>query len=98
LISKEELDRTILELEAKDTTFANCERLCWLYTVRDHLTGQQTAQPTPLDISGDSEFLQAVNGKDSVQVWKVMDELLDTLKVTNVRLHDAVIRKINQIE
>ena len=98
MISIDELDRAILEHEARDTSYANCERLAWLYIVRDHITGQEAKQPTPLDISGDSEFLQAVNGRDSVRVWAIMNELMDVIYATNMRLYDAVIRKILEIE
>lgn len=98
MISIDELDRAILEHESRDTSYANCERLAWLYIVRDHITGQQMKQPAPLDISGDSEFLQAVNGRDSVRVWAIMNELMDVICATNMRLYDSVIRKIREIE
>lgn len=97
MINPEELDKEILMLEKKDTTYANCERLAWLYIVRDHITGQSTTQPTPLDISGDSEFLQAVDGKDSVAVWGVMDELMDTMRVNNPRVYGYILEKIKNI-
>lgn len=98
MINPEEIDREILMLEKKDTTYANCERLAWLYIVRDHITGQQAAQPAPLDISGESEFLQAVNGRDSVAVWAIMDDLMDTVRVTAPRAYDNVMRRIRAIE
>lgn len=99
MISKDKLDKEILELETKhDTTYATCERLAWLYIVRDHITDQQQAQPTPLDISGNSEFLQAVDGKNSVSVWSIMDDLMDTLRVTAPRVYSNVLRKIKEIE
>lgn len=97
MISKEEIDRTILELEQKDTTFATCERLAWLYIVRDHITGQQTAQPAPLSVNPDSEFLQAVDSKDSVMVFGVIDDLMDTLQATAPRVYYSVIQKIKEI-
>lgn len=97
MINPEELDREILMLEKKDTTYANCERLAWLYIVRDHITGQTTVQPTPLDISGDSEFLLSVGGKDSVAVWEIMDELMDTMRVNNPRAYNYILEKIKNI-
>lgn len=97
MINPEELDKEILMLEKKDTTYANCERLAWLYIVRDHVTGQQQAQPTPLDISGDSEFLQAVDGKDSVAVWDIMDDLMDTIKVTAPKVYDRILRRVKEL-
>ena len=99
MISKETLDKEILDLETnRDTTYVTCERLAWLYIVRDHITGQQQVQPTPLDISGDSEFLQAVDGKNSVAVWSIMDDLMDTLRVTAPRVYSNILRKIKEIE
>lgn len=97
MISLDELNRTILELEMRDTTFANCAKLADLYTVRDHLTGQQTAQPTPLSVDPSSEFLQAVDGKDSVAVFQVMDDLMDTIRVTAPRAYDNVMRRVREL-
>lgn len=98
MISVDELDRAILEHEAKDTTYANCEKLAWLYIVRDHVSGRQVRQPVPLEVDGESEFLRAVDGRDSVRVWALMDELMETLRVVNPRLYGAVIRKVEAIE
>lgn len=43
---------------------------------------------------GNSDFLQAIQGKDPADVWKVMDELMDTLKMVNERIYNSVMRKI----
>ena len=40
MINKEEISKTILELEMRDTTFSNCSKLADLYVVRDHLTNK----------------------------------------------------------
>lgn len=98
MISKEEIDRTILELEEKDTTFATCERLAWLYVVRDHLSGMMLARPVLLQAGAESEFLQAACGKDSEKVWAVMDDLMSTLRVVNPRAYESVMRRIHAIE
>lgn len=98
MINTDELDKEILMLEKKDTTYANCERLAWLYIVRDHITGQQQIQPTPLDVSSESEFLQAVNGRDSAQVWSIMDDLMDTVRVTAPRAYRSVMERIRAIQ
>lgn len=98
MINTDELDKEILMLEKKDTTYANCERLAWLYIVRDHITGQQQVQPAPLDVSGESEFLQAVNGRDSAQVWAIIDDLMDTVRVTAPRAYNSVMERIRAIQ
>lgn len=98
MLDLDEINRTILMLEEKDTTYATCERLADLYIVRDHLTGYKHRQPTPLDITGDSEFLQAVSGKDSVKVWSVMNDVMDTIRVTAPRVYANVLHRLSNIK
>lgn len=97
MINSDELDKEILMLEKKDTTYANCERLAWLYIVRDHITRQQAAQPTPLSVDPSSEFLQAVDGKDSVAVFSIIDDLMDTIRVTAPRAYESILRKLKDL-
>lgn len=97
MVNLETINREILDLEQRDTTFATCERLAWLYVVRDHLTGQQQKQAVPLETGGDSEFLQAVDGKDSVAVWAIMDDLMDTLHATAPRVYDRILRRVRDL-
>ena len=97
MISIEELDKTILELEMRDTTFANCQKLADLYIVRAFQIKQPIMQSAPLETSDKSEFLQAVNGKDSVQVWEIISDLMDTIKTVNPKVYDHVLEKILSI-
>lgn len=97
MVNLETINREIMDLEKMDTTYATCERLAWLYIVRDHITGQQTVQPTPLTVDPSSEFLQAVDGKESVAVFNVMDDLMDTIRVTAPRAYDNVMRRIREL-
>ena len=98
MINPEELDKEILMLEKKDTTYANCERLAWLYIVRDHVTGQKCAQPTPLSVNPSSEFLLAVDGKDSVSVFAIIDDLMDTIRATAPKAYDHVMRRVRDLD
>lgn len=43
---------------------------------------------------GSSDFLQAIKGKDPAEMWKTIDELMDTLKMINERMYNSVMRKI----
>ena len=96
MISIDELNKTILDLETnRDTTYATCERLAWLYIVRDHLTQKMSKEP--LALAGESEFLAAVNGKCGDAVWKIMDELAETVKMLHPRVYESVIRKLNDL-
>ncbi len=46
---------------------------------------------------GNSPFLQAIAGKDAAKAWGVVDELMDTLQVVNVRVYNSVLRKIREL-
>ena len=51
-----------------------------------------------LEVSGTTDFLKAVEGKNSVKVFGIIDELMDVIKVTNGRLYNSVMWKIDEIE
>ena len=96
MVSIDELNKTILDLETnRDTTYATCERLAWLYIVRDHLTQKKSKEP--LALAGESEFLAAVNGKCGDAVWRIMDELAETVKMLHPRVCESVIKKLNDL-
>ena len=51
----------------------------------------------PLNVSGDSDFLLAVNGKDGSAAWNIMDDLMDTLKAAYPKAYDSVMRKMMEL-
>lgn len=109
MLDMAEVKRAIAELENGDTKFSVCAKLADLYAVRDHILGQPQiydqaysraaapAAPENLGLYGDSDFLQAVAGKDSSAAWTIMDELMNTLKVVNLRVYDSVMRKLGRL-
>ncbi len=111
MIYKKDLDENIAELEsARNHTPQMCARLANLYIIRDKLFGEKpsadcgyslAAAPVPelepLDEYGDSEFLIAIQGKMPASAWKVVDELMDTLKAVNPRVYDSVMRKMRAL-
>lgn len=54
----------------------------------------EAVQPRTVGRYGNSDFLQEVAGKRPEEVWEIVDELMDTLAVTNRRVYDAVMRKV----
>lgn len=89
MFSREEIERAIRETEANADTYEDCAKLATFYEIQDHLYSRDM----PNAISGDSDFLQTVNGKGE-QVWGVLDELMETLKLINPHLYSGVMRKI----
>ena len=96
MISLEEVEKTILDLEARDTTYAVCERLAWLYIVKDHITPFPASNNIETD--NNSEFLQAITGKDSNEVWRIINDHMDCVKLVYPKQYNSIIDKINAID
>lgn len=50
-----------------------------------------------LDRYGDSDFLLAVEGKDSADAWELMDSLMDSLRMTNPRIYESYLRRMRNL-
>lgn len=103
MFSKNELLDAIEELEMSPATFQNAEKLATFYTLYDHLYVKkelvsriESINEVIIDDYGDSEFLQAVVGKRSDDIWMVMDELLEAVKVLQPKLYQATIEKLKE--
>ena len=98
MLSQDMIEETILELEAKDTTFSTCERLAPLYIVLDHLQKyKEESVPKGISANGSSEFLQAVNGKNPDQVWPIIDSHMEELKFMFPKTYDSILAKIKNL-
>ena len=94
MLSLDKIEESILELERGDTCFSVCEKLAYLYIVRDHLKGYSMSPEAVLQLAGESEFLQSVNGSDPAAIMPIMDELMDAIHALHPRMYDAVMQKI----
>ena len=108
MLDEREVNAWIARLEAEDSSWSVYERLAILYTIRGR-SDQRDTSPSPVMYSaaavptdkvaqyGDTDFLQAVAGKSPDKLWPIMDELMDSLAITNRRIYDNVMRKIARI-
>lgn len=103
MFSKTELLNAITDLEQAPATFQNAEKLATFYLLYDHLFTElepvTRIKPTEEIIIADygaSEFLRVVAGQDAEQVWHVLDELLETVKVLQPSLYRATINKLKE--
>lgn len=104
MITKREIDGAIRECEDAPVSYQMCAKLATFYTIRDHLYEEEIEEPREIEHSydpppqvddyGDSDFLQAIQGRDQTDMWLLMDELMEAVQVTNPRLYDGVMRKI----
>ena len=52
---------------------------------------------TYIETTGDSEFLKAVDGRKADKVWKLMDELVEAVKILHPRMYTTFIDKVQDI-
>lgn len=97
MINLNEIDKAILDLENHDTTFATCEKLAWLYIVRDHLTQTEKSIEITSERT-DSDFLIASSRVPISNLLEILNEHMQVIKVLIPKEYDAVITKINKLK
>lgn len=101
MINVDEIEFEIKDLEARgETTYNVCERLAWLYIVRDHirdgnsgvssLSGNRTGK-----LSG-SEFMEACSHIDFADLMEIINEHMDAIKVVFPKEYERVISCLNR--
>lgn len=112
LLDRKEIDIEIARLEYGESSYPAYAKLADLYTIRNQMDqaespdlggyeqGRSAASSSgyELPIDGDSEFLQAVSGRDASGVWSIIDDLMDTLHAVNPRVYAGVMRKIYSLQ
>ena len=98
MISLETIEREIQEIEAtRDTTYKTCERLAWLYIVRDHLRPMAISSDHKTQTIGGSEFLELSSGVSYPALMGILDEHMSALSVVNPRLYESLMDKIRAL-
>ena len=95
MISLETIEREIDELEARDTSYKACERLAWLYVVRDHLMPQKPIERTQY-LDG-SEFLELSSGVPYRELMAVIDDHLEAIRLLYPKSYDALMDRIRAL-
>ena len=52
---------------------------------------------TYIETNGDSEFLKAVDGRRADKVWKLIDELVEAVKILHPRMYTTFIDKVQDL-
>ena len=98
MISLETIEREISELEGRsDTTYRACERLAWLYIVRDHLRPTQTPSDHRTQTISGSEFLEAASNVSYPALMGILDEHMSALAVVNPNQYQALMQRIRSL-
>lgn len=94
----------------RNPTANTCIKLAAFYTIRKHMFGKENDEPVGysyaqapeemaisnpvINYESNTEFSQAIAGRNPLEIWGIMDELMTTLQVVNPRLYAGVMRKI----
>ena len=109
MITKHDLEEAIAECQGQRNPNANtCLKLAAFYTIKKELFGEEKGgddrlysyAPSPEESAGqygDSEFLEAVEGKPVEGLMVIMDELMDSMKILQPRIYDSVMRKVRNL-
>lgn len=79
-------------LESGQTTYANIQKLSWLYIVKAFSKGVPTSKIDPV-----SDFLVACRGKDATALFGVLDDHMDAIRILCPKEYDAVMKRINSL-
>lgn len=107
MITRADLESAIAECQGKRNPDAKtCIMLAAFYTIRNEMYGDAEKIEHPsysyalapsrneIIIDSDSEFARAIDGRDQEEILPVIDELMETLKIIQPRLYDAVMDKL----
>ena len=106
MITERDLQEAIAECQAVENPNANtCIKLAAFLTIKKQLYDEKEEQYSYASVSeelidyySDTEFGKAVEGKDSIDVLSVIDEMMTALQVLNPRLYEGVMRKIRSLQ
>lgn len=102
MVTERELREAIRECESAPASLQSLEKLAVFYTVYDKKFADNTEsseKPTKsIDVQpiSDSEFMRLLVGKDWTSILVILDELMDTVKILQPRLYEAVMRKLRE--
>ena len=97
MLSLETIEREIDELEHREASYRVCERLAWLYTVRDHLMPKRSPDGITDNLSG-SEFLELSSGVSYNELMGILNEHLQALSILQPKVYEALLSKIRALK
>ena len=66
-------------------------------TIEEYIKSKEKFRLMPIETTGDSEFLKAVDCRKADKVWKLMDELVEAVKILHPRMYTTFIDKVQDL-
>lgn len=96
MINLDIIEKEILDLEKKDTSYATIERLSWLYTVRDHINPVQDVKMTG-NLIGD-EFAEICSNIPIQNLMPILSEHMQSIQLLYPREYEILVNKIKALK
>lgn len=111
MLDPKEIDLEIARLEYGESSYPAYAKLATLYTIKNQMNQAEKQYQVPVQSYsmaaapdpeytgryGDSEFLREIEGRNQKDIFRIMDDLMDTLQVANPRVYNGVMRKIRAL-
>lgn len=109
MLDAKEIEIEIARLEYMDSSYPNYAKLADLYAIRNEMNRSEGETPVDRMYSGSadrgyavgnyghSDFLEAIADKNADEVWRIINDLMDTLKVAQPKAYNSIMMKINAI-
>lgn len=108
MITEQDLQEAIAECLGERSPNANtCVKLAAFYTIRDQLYPAEDRRALPaysfspppassytVPDLGDTPFYKAIAGRDTEDLWPILDEIFTALRMAYPRLYDLAMRKL----
>lgn len=93
MITKRDLLDAINKCQGQKNPNANtCIKLAAYYTILDHISDDYPYSSEPL-----SEFMRIANSRNSNEVMRIMDDLMESLEMANPKLYYATMERLSNI-
>ena len=113
MITEKDLIQEIEECQMQPLTDKKVQRLADCYIILDHLFrktfedvpnnpyylgySEKNQLENTIYITGDTDFFNAINGKDTEKVLKIIQELMDFIQTLHPRVYNQIMAKLSQI-
>lgn len=94
MFSESELLKAIDEIEKTSATYQDAEKLATFYILYDHLYKPEPIREVTIDRYSGSELYRLISGKKADDVWGVINEAMELIKVAQPEIYNAVVSRL----
>lgn len=96
MVDLNEINREISRLENAGTTYANCEKLAMLYTVRQNQgkVENRSVEAYSLAAAPESDFIAAAREIETEDLLQIINEHMDAVRILYPKEYNLVLKKI----